>query len=391
MALYGYNRSAFNGGVSGIVAGAALLFAAGDIQAQGVRVVLPESVVVVTSTTTAASVRTALGDGGFIVSSSLDSIPGLLQLQSAHIDVVSTLKGSNTDAWSASSGVLSSEAVLTQAGAAHAAGALVASALPLVDVGFAADVFFGSVLTADARVQLDGTTGFQVDGYASTAWAVDFSVDALRTALGYTQVVSTSGTAAESIKTHGGAANIVAAWSTTATPATDAAFSDGLSSLSAQGTVIQPGAATALGATTLQADATAILPGQSEAQVTSTLVADARLALLAQALLTANSAGTAGANRVTPGAASGAAQSSASASALVFENGFAAISAASSMTAIPALQIDAQADITATSTCRTDSLVNAGSPDPDSRVMRRQPQVRVMARAFTDRVMRRTT
>ena len=431
MALYGYNRAAFNGAVSGIVAGAALLFASGDLSAQGVRNVLPDSAVVATSAAGATAVRIAPGDGGFITTSSLFATPGLLQLQSAHIDVASALKGVNTEALSSSLTVFQADGVLTQAGAANAPGAWVATAVPLVDVGFASNPLFLSDCTADARVQLSGQTGFQVDGYARTTWAVGFSAESLRTALGYTQAGSGSDLTVESIKTHGGRADIVCEWTTTALPATDAALSLWGSNAAAQGVVVRPGTGRSVVDSMLQADATAVLPGVSDVVVVSTLVATGRFALLGDALASPVSSASATPTRTTFGEASlsvdatatsdarlallgeavasatstmdsdgllallGATEvafgSDATATGLIFENGFVeVILGTSSLIAIPAREINAQASITAASTCQSSALVNAGAPDPDSRVMRRQPQERVMTRVFTDRLMRRT-
>ncbi len=59
MSLNGFNRSALNGGVSGIIAGAALVIAVSGFAADGTRVVLPSAEAIAVSTAQSTAVRTA--------------------------------------------------------------------------------------------------------------------------------------------------------------------------------------------------------------------------------------------------------------------------------------------------------------------------------------------
>lgn len=372
MSLNGFNRSALNGGVSGIIAGAALVIAVSGFAADGTRVVLPSAEAIAVSTAQSTAVRTAYGDGGFVVISSGSAWPALLQLQSADIVVVTTLSATYTDVWGYALGGLTGSGFITRPGAGVSAGISTVSATPLVTAGFASNINAVSTTTADASVTLNGQSTVQRDGYVQQ---MDVSstttANALRTALGYATSETTSSCTTDSIKTHGGQARMDGVFSVSAIASTDAAYAVSTSSLTADAQLTQSGEAssTVLSVVTVQPTLTTFAV-QVDLSGVAAVTANARTALLGLSDIVSTSEATAAGEIYKPGAA--------------------IATATSELTAQWGILISSSAGITALSTVTAFASTNAEAPDPAERTMYRIATDRTMYRPFTDREMRRS-
>lgn len=372
MSFYGLNRSAFNGGVSGIIAGAALIASVSGFAGDGTRWVMPDATASAVSTVAASSVRTAYGEGGFVGASTGSALPGLLQLHSANIVVASSLVATNTDAWALATGSTTAAGFITRPGTGISTGVSAATADPLVTVGYRSDITVTSGFSADASVKLNGQSTTQRDGYVNLMSVSGYTTaDGLKTALGYATAVTTSSCTTDSIKTHGGAANMPAVWAVSAIASTDAAYPEAFSYMTAKGYIIAGGEAVATlvaGMTVAETNTT-----QGVANVSagvSVMAANGRLAVLAGSAMEVTSLVTA--------------------SAEIYRPGTAVITATSDMTAQWALLVFSSANLVAISTCTALASTNAEAPDPEERTMYRPFTERAMVRPFVDREMRRS-
>lgn len=371
MSLYGFNRSALNGGVSGIIAGAALVIAVSGFVADGTRVVLPSAETVAASTAQSTAVRTTYGDGDFVAVSSGTAWPALFQLQSADIVVASSLSATYTDAWRHILGGLTGEGFITRPGAGALAGVATVSATPLVTAGFASKIIAVSTTTADASVTLNGQSTVQRDGYVQR---MDVSsattASALRTALGYATAETSSDCIADGSKTHGGQARMDGVFSLSAIASTDAAYAVFTSSLTANAQLTQSGesSSTVLSVITAQPTLTTFAV-QVDLSGVAAVTANARTALLGLSDIVSTSEATAAGEIYKPGAA--------------------IATATSELTAQWGILISSSAGITALSTVTAFAATNAEAPDPAERTMYRIATDRTMYRPFTDREMRR--
>ena len=392
MSLYGFNRSALNGGVSGIIAGAALVIAVSGFVADGTRVVLPSAETVVVSTAQSTAVRTTYGDGDFVAVSSGTAWPALFQLQSADIVVASSLSATYTDAWRHVLGGLTGEGFITRPGAGALAGVATVSATPLVTAGFASKIIAVSTTTADASVTLNGQSTVQRDGYVQR---MDVSsattASALRTALGYAIAETSSDCIADGSKTHGGRAVMDAVWSVSAIASTDAAFIVANSALTANAVLTHYGQCLSVWEVAITA---APINTKSAEQVNfvgaSVMAGDARIALLGSASITGSSGATATGTRRLMGESTVECLASISADARLALLGEAVSEGVFTSSALGGLFLLATADMPSLFTVTAFAVTNAESPDPVERTMYRIATDRTMYRPFTDREMRRS-
>lgn len=392
MSFYGFNRAALNGGVSGIIAGAALVVAASSFAAEGTRVVVPwlmESAGYVS--VEASGTRTAPGASSIAVTSAASAIPSLLKLQSASVMAGSSMRATYTEAWAPSTGSLQGAGVITRPGAALAAASFYGSANPLSTVGFASQINVASSATADASVQRSGQTVWLRDGYAQAEVASSLAGVGLRTAIGYADWITLSDCTAASGKTHGGAARLDAVLSVYAVGSSDSAHFDSSSSISAAGTVTRFGVSAATAVSSLAASATLNTFGAPvELAGSTTLTASSRLALLGMANITAASSMTSVPRTALLGNALVYGSGVVQAFGLIYRHGEAVMDGMSSMTSQWSLLIESSASIVAMSTATAMPFTNAEVLDPDRRTMMRPFTDRAMTRPFTDREMRRT-
>lgn len=370
MSFYGLNRAAINAGVASFVAGAALLAASSTVEASATRVVLPETSVICSSDVAVTGVRTCLGSVGFVTEVTGSAFPALLQLQFADIHITSGLKATYTNAWAHQTSVLEADGFITRPGAINATGHFEASAVPLLGVGFVSNLEVTSSASADASVQRDGQTTVERDGYAKQVIQSSFTVEGLKTALGYAGTLVSSECSAVPIKIHGGSVEFTNLFTVSVVASTDMAISESFSTFSADGLLTQSGQAAAEFDFSLVSAPTVIRPGQvDEIVVVSDGWAIPRLGVLAQANSVALSSSGADGFIIKLGSADSAVTSFGTAQWSILVDGAAVIANQSNMTALP--------------------YTNAEAADPPNRTMRRIGVDRVMRRPFVDRVMRR--
>lgn len=370
MSFYGLNRAAINAGVASFVAGAALLAASSTVEASATRVVLPEASVTFNSNVAVTGVRNCFGSAGFVTEVTGTAFPALLQLQFADIHVISGLKATYTNAWAHQTSVLEADGFITRPGASNATGHFEASAVPLVDVGFASNLVVTSSASADASVQRNGQTTVERDGYANQVIQSSFTVEGLKTALGYADTLVSSECSAVPIKIHGGSVEFTNLFTVSVVASTDMAISNAVSDFTANSLLTQSGQAKAEFISFLVSDPTVVKPAQvDEMAVVSDGWAIPRLGILAQANSVALSSSGAAGFIMKLGSAESVATSFGTAQWSILVEGAAVIANQSNMTALP--------------------YTNAEAADPPNRTMRRIGVGRVMRRPFVDRVMRR--
>ena len=370
MSFYGLNRAAINAGVASFVAGAALLAATSTVEASATRVVLPEASVICNSNVAVTGVRNCFGSAGFVTEATGSAFPALLQLQFADIHITSSLKATYTNAWAHQTSILEADGFITRPGASNAIGHFEASAVPLVDVGFASNLVVTSSASADASVKRNGQTTVERDGYAKQVIQSAFTVEGLKTALGYANTSVSSECSAVPIKIHGGSVEFANLFTVSVVASTDMAISKAISVFTADSLLTQSGQAAAEFVSSLVSDPTAVRPGQAdEMAAVSDAWAIPRLGILAQA------------NSV--------ALSSSEANGFIMKLGFAETVVTLSASAQWALLIEAEATIQSQSNMTALPYTNAEAADPPNRTMRRIGVDRVMRRPYVDRVMRR--
>lgn len=410
MSFYGFNRAALNGGVTGFIAGAALVTAVSGFAADATRVVLPSASPTVTSSVEAtgrlallgaASIeahsstlanggRISFGDGGFIVLSTCTAFPALLQLQTATIVVNSKLQATYTNAWAASFGQVEATGFITRPGAGVASGSATVTAVPKVEVGFASQIDGVSAATADPSVKRSGQTTIQRDGYAQQTITSGFRASGLRTALGYANPAVTSSCTTDSIKIHGGAANFTSVFEVAVVASTDAALATITSDMTATGLLTQHAQVPMPVLFEITADPMVTIPGQAnEMGGTSFMTGAGLLALQAGSALGGTVLVTAEGRLALLGQATQAIDSSLSATGEIYKPGAATFSGLSNMAAQWAILVEASAAIVCPSSMTALAFTNTEAPDPASRTMYRPSLDRVMRRPFTDRAMRR--
>ena len=373
MSLYGFNRSTLNGAVSGIITGAALVTAVSGFVVDGTRVVLPDTTVNATSTTVATSLRTAQGDGGFISTSAGTAWPALLQLQTADIVVTSQLHATPTDAWALSACSLAGEGFITQPGGGVAITLSEGIVTPLVTAGFASNIGVVSLTSADASVKRTGQSTIDRDGYTQALAGVGvLTAYALKTAMGYANMVVTSSANTDSVKIHGGNAVIAGELIVQAVASTDSAR-----------TVITSGL-TAVGLLTQHSSVEAVFTGFLEAGPTLTTYAEPVIA-------TGQSTLTAAGRKALLGQSNLLGETTASASGTRVLLGTSTIVGATTGSALWTILVAGQASSTFSSGMTAFGFTNAEAPDPSERTMYRPFVDRTMYRPFNDRDMRRTS
>lgn len=372
MSFYSLNRAAINAGVSSVIAGAALLVSTSAVEASATRVVLPESSAALGSNAQATGTRIVLGGGGFVTALSTSAFPALLQLQSADIYSSGSLKATYTDAWASQAFQLDATATVIRPGVAACVGLLSASAVPLVDVGFASNIVGFSEATADASVKRSGQSTTERDGYAKQTIYSGLVGSGLRTALQFANPVGHSTFEVVPTKIHGGEAFLPGVLSITAIASTDSAKAVFYSDMTALGVHTQAGYALAEVSMEVSADPTPIRAGSAEISISNGfLLVDGRLAELAEAAVVATSSCVASGTIIKLGGANSLVESFGSADWIILVDGYAAIEAQSLVTA--------------------SAFTNAEAPDPVGRTMYRPFVDKVMRRPFVDRVMRRKT
>ena len=370
MSFYSLNRAAINAGVSSIIAGAALLVSTSTVEASATRVVLPESSAALVSNAQAIGTRIVLGGGGFVTALSTSAFPALLQLQSADIYSSGSLKATYTDAWASQAFQLDATATVIRPGVATCVGLLAASAVPLVDVGFASNIVGFSEATADASVTRSGQSTTERDGYANQHIYSSLVGSGLRTALQFANPIGNSSFEAVPTKIHGGEAFLSGVLNISAIASTDSAKAVFYSDMTALGIHIQAGNALSEISGDVYADPTPIRVGSAEISISNGyLLADGRLAQLSVASVVATSSCTAYSTIIKFGEAKGLGNSFGSADWMILVEGNAVITGNSSFTA--------------------SALTNAEAPDPAGRTLHRPFVDREMRRPFVDRVMRR--
>lgn len=370
MSFYGLNRAAINAGVASFVAGAALLAASSTVEASATRIVLPEASVICSSNVAVTGARNCFGSVGFVTEATGSAFPALLQLQFAGIHITSSLKATCTNAWAHQTSVLEADGFITRPGAGNATGHFEAFAVPLVDVGFASNLVATSSASADASVQRNGQTAVERDGYANQVIQSSFTVEGLKTALGYADMLVSSECSAVPIKIHGGSVEFTNLFTVSVVASTDMAISKAVSDFTADSLLTQSGQAKTDFISSLVSDPTVVRPGQvDEIMVVSDGWAIPRLGVLAQA------------NSVV--------LSSSEANGFIMKLGFAEAVVTSFASAQWALLIEAEATIQSQSNMTALPYTNAEAADPPNRTMRRVGVDKVMRRPFVDRVMRR--
>ena len=370
MSFYGLNRAAINAGVASFVAGAALLAASSTVEASATRAVLPEASVICSSNVAVTGVRNCWGSVGFVTEATGSAFPALLQLQFADIHITSGLKATYTNAWAHQTSVLEADGFITRPGAGDATGHFEAFAVPLVDVGFASNLVVTSSASADASVQRNGQTTVERDGYAKQVIQSSFTVEGLKTALGYANTSVSSECYAVPIKIHGGSVEFTNLFTVSVVASTDMAISKAVSDFTADSMLTHSGQAKADFISSLVSDPTVVRPGQvDEMAAVSDGWAIPRLGVLAQANSVALSFSGAAGFITKLGSAESAVTSFGTAQWSVLVKGAAVLANQSNMTALP--------------------YTNAEAVDPPNRTMHRIGVDRVMRRPFVDRVMRR--
>ena len=370
MSFYGLNRAAINAGVASFVAGAALLGASSTVEASATRVVLPEAPITCSSNVAVTGVRNCFGSVGFVTEGTGSAFPALLQLQFADIHITSGLKATYTNAWAHQTSVLEADGFITRPGAGNATGHFEASAVPLVDVGFASNLVGTSSASADASVQRNGQTTVERDGYAKQVIQSSFTVEGLKTALGYASLSVSSDFGTAPIKIHGGFADFVNVFTVSAVASVDMAISKAYSTFTADSLLTQAGQASTDFLSYTSATPTAIRPGVvNEMAGVSDIWAIPRLGILAQSTAAINSSCTA--------------------NGLIIKLGFVDFLGTSVATSKGGLFVESEAQIETVSSFSALPYTNAEAPDPLNRTMRRIGVDRSMRRPFVDRVMRR--
>lgn len=370
MSFYGLNRAAINAGVVSFVAGAALLTASSTVEAGATRIVLPEASVTFNSDVAVTGVRNCLGSAGFVTEVTGSAFPALLQLQFADIYATGGLKATYTNAWAHQTSVLEADGFITRPGASNATGHFEAFAVPLVDVGFASSLEVTSSASADASVQRNGQTTVERDGYAKQVIQSSFTVEGLKTALGYANTLVSSECSAVPIKIHGGSVEFANLFTVSVVASTDMAISKAVSDFTAHSLLTQSGQASTDFLSYTSATPTAVRPGVvNEMAGVSDTWAIPRLGILAQSNTAINSSCTA--------------------SGLIVKLGFVDFLGTSVATSKGGLLVESGAQIETVSSFSALPYTNAEAPDPLNRTMRRIGVDRAMRRPFVDRVMRR--
>jgi len=409
--FFGLNRSTLNGGVSGIVAGAALVVAASALASTATRVVLPSSNAAASATVqangrtallgvaslqaqgalAAQGTRVAFGSAGIIVELNATAYPALLQLVSADIPVSGQLLATPTTAWGHSQAQLGASATRVQNGAGTLAAVWSVALDPLVVVGFASHIEANSSATADARTRPVGFAGWMNDGYALIGTSTTFTADGLKTARGFAAFEVDSRCVSDGIHIHGGRALLTSSAEVSAAPASDSAQAQTASSLVATPVRTQHGASGAellAGFTATPTRTTFAAPITVPAE--SALIGDGRLAERAEAQGGSESGMSADGRLAERAEAQLLAGSDAAAAGAIIKLGEAQTAAESGMTAQWAILRLGFADIAATSGATATGRTNLEAPDPDSRTLRRLGVDRTLQRPFVDRTMRRS-
>lgn len=372
MSLHGFNRAALNSGVSGIIAGAALVVASASFAAEGVREVRPASLFAVNNISTASASRNAFGESGFITVSQVTASPVLLQLQSANIVVSGGLHSTPTETWAHVSSTAFATAFKTQNAHALSLGVVLVTAESFAKAGFASNIDVRSTFAVDPSIKLTGQTTWQREGYATSSPVFAASVVSLKSARGFANSAVTSSATTDSIKTHGGKASSVATWQTLVVPSTDSVRILGLSSLIATGLLTAQ--TTSVSGSTFGVTAAGTLTTFGAPYAFSSTLQTAatpRLALLGGGTCTVLSTATSLGARVHLGYS--------------VSLGEAAITAQWSRLIASSVLVSGQSAVTSL------AFTNAEAPDPEERTMYRPATERTMVRPFIDRTMRRVS
>lgn len=432
MAFYGFNRAALNAGVSGIIAGAALVVAVSTSAAQGLRTVNGNAPITAIATAqangrlalqgassftvinvvSAAGTKRTPGNASFIPSISLTATPALLQMQTANITVSSGLKATATNAWAVLQSQGQATGYVIKPGASTSVAVATGSAEGQVKAGFASNIEVISFAKADASVKLFGQSTWQRDGYAVAITISNTTSVSLRTAQGFSDVAVQSDAQIAGDKIHGGSAVFTCFTDIQATGAIDTANFVGFSTLWANPAVIQYSAANLGILVTFEAretlthfanttefvcasNATAsgrlALQTSSNTVAVSNAVATGRLAVLGAMLSEARLISNATGRFAQQSTGSFVGLCEVTAFGVRIQECSADIVATSDGSAQWSLLIQSSGTIQATSTVTALAYTNAESLDPDARTMLRPYTNRLMARSFTDRTMRRTS
>ncbi len=392
MSMYGFNRSTLNGGISTIVAEAAMVIAVSGFAAEGVKTVHSSASVAAISTMQATGNMIARGDGDFVATSSGSAWPVSLQLHSANIPATSRLQATYTDVWGHALGVLTGEGFITRPGTGVSTAVSTGSATALLTAGVTSQLVATSAGYADASVQLNGQSTVQRDGYVQ-AMTVSSTTTAngLRTALGYVTAVTASNCITGSIKTHGGRADMSAAFTVVAIASTDTLYFEANSGMAAVGTVTRNNEAYASTGASLTAWPTrTTFVGQVGLVGVSDMVANDRTALLGSVSIVEVSAAVATGTIYKMAGSTVGCSSVGTADARLALLGEALVSGSLTATALGGLIIPGTAHSVATFSIAALGYSNAEAPDPAERTMYRSATDRTMYRPFTYREMRRS-
>lgn len=287
----GLNQATLNGSVSRIIAGAALISAAGVLSAAPTRTQYAVPVTFHSSLAVSATgVRNVLGAATLDGASSGSAQWVLATSASAQIVGGGRLSGAYTEAYAQSSLTATGEGTIIRHGAATMAGGSHIDAVALLTVGYAANMVATSSLTADPSIRRNGQTTWERDGYAQVAFTSSFTAEAVRTALAYGYPAGASQLTAEAVKTHGGGAFLDGVLSIIAQASTDSAVFRGESALLANPTVTQFGAAVVASELSIAAEATNTTQGAAEPiAMRGELHGDGRIALRGEASFTGSS------------------------------------------------------------------------------------------------------
>ncbi len=393
MNFLGFNVAPLNGGVPGMIAGAALVLASCGATADGTRIEQADAILVTpVFTVTPASVRTVYGGSASATVLSSMAQWALLTQASAAISGSLQALATNTDAYvyALSGGVVGPSIV--RPGTGNASSVLGVNFAPLVTVGYASNIVLQSQVSADASVQFNGQTTIQRDGYARAITVASLvSASSLRTALPSSAASAISSASTDSIRIQGGSATIASSLNAIGTPSTDSAVSLSfcIAAASARTTHFGDGYATSLSA--VSASQTVNTAGYAYPVMPVVAVnADSRLAILSNAFSASALTIVADAIYALQGTAQSVPQTAITCDAVVYKLGASGIACALSVAAVPYMILrDGAAVVVASSATTASGSLNIEAVDPDARTMHRPYLARTMTRPFVNTEMKR--
>lgn len=396
MNSFGLNSAALNAGVANYVLGAALLVAAGSINATPTRTTYADQIAVATTAQiTANPLRTANGIAVPVQTVFSPYADGVIAITaSAAGEASSGLSARYTDAYAPAAWSGSATGQIIRPGTGSTSFSLSASVLAVrIAMLEATSVASAGGSYADASVRRSGQGTTERDGYVKPFGTVaGFTAGGVRTALAVASIEGAGDlVAADSIKSHGGRATVSAKMTVSALPASDVAYSPLIATFTARARHTH--AARASIAVKLGTSAIPQLGTQGRAQPVETVsdfIADGRLAHRSTADLGARLSIVANCRLAEQGRGTSYASFGTDAAPWIYRAASAstdlagAFSAIGTRTCFGAATAESEIGLTAI------GIANPATPAPSSRTMRIQASSRLMSIPYQNRTMRAT-